>query len=109
MAKCCCKVRFARAAWTEQQDVSAGIDPPVAADESGDMGAAEHGQGGKIKVVQCLAGGQTGLEHVTLDTSLRPLSKLQLGERGQQPRRWPAFAIGPFGKGRPHRGDGRQA
>ncbi len=45
---------------------------------------------------------------MSLDASLIAFSEFQLGEGGEQPCRWPTFAIGAFGELLPHCGDGRQ-
>jgi hypothetical protein len=70
--------------------------------------ATEHGNRGKIETVECFAGWQAGLKQMSLDASLIPFGELQLGEGGEQPCRWPTFAIGAFGEILPHGGSGRQ-
>jgi hypothetical protein len=84
------------------------VDPPITRGKCRNVRATEHGNRGKIETVERFAGWQAGLKQMSLDASLIAFSEFQLGDGGEQPCRWPTFAIGAFGEILPHGGDGRQ-
>jgi hypothetical protein len=102
-------MRLAGAAGPEQQDVGALRKPAVIGGKRGDLRATDYRHGGEVETVQRLARRPACLEQVSADAPLQAFGQIQLRQPGQQPRRWPALAVGTRGELLLQPGDGRQA
>ena len=102
-------MRLAAAGRAEQQQIAAVLEPGIAGGKRHEMRLAEHRHGGEIEGVEGLAGRQASLGKMALDAAAGALAYLQLGERGEQPRRRPALLVRACGDVGPHAADRRQA
>ena len=94
------EVALAGARWADEYDVVPAGDPGVALGEGVDAGPREHGDGGEVEVGEGLSGRQARLGEVPANAPDAALGDLVLGERGEQPGRRPALAVGLFREAR---------
>src|SRR5215203_821947 len=78
------EMALAAAGWAEQQDIGALGQPHIARRERHYLGLRDHRHAVEVECGECLAGRQTCLGEVPLDTAAAAISHLVLGEHREE-------------------------
>ena len=101
-------MRLAASGRTEHQEIGSLFQPAIAGTQRHHLSLADHRHHLEVEAVEGLAGRKPRLVEMALDAPAGALGHLVLGERRQEARGRPALLVGPGGKVRPDRLDGRQ-
>src|SRR6516225_8441187 len=94
---------LAAAGRAKQQQIGTGLEPDIAGGECHHLSFRDRRYTVEVERGECLARGQAGFRHVSLDTTPAAIGDLMLRERRQEPRGGPAFLVRLCGELRPDR------